>query len=63
MCETETLCKGCVCRTCRKSEYNGAMFVCNANGCSICDDTNLMRLQSCDNYEPVADTDTDGLRL
>ena len=50
-------------KTCRKSEYNGAMFVCSANGCSVCNDNNIMRLQRCDSYEDTADCNTDDLRL
>lgn len=63
VCLDEKLCKGCVCKTCRKSEYNGAMFVCSANGCSVCNDNNIMRLQRCDSYEDVADCNADDLRL
>lgn len=60
----EKYCKGCICKGCRKSEINGAMFVCNSCGCSGCsEETGYLKLQSCTDIVPYVQNDTDDLRL
>lgn len=60
----EKYCNGCVCKSCKKSEVNGALFVCNSNGCSACSETDgFCKLQYCTELVPYETEHTDDLRL
>jgi len=61
--DNDKLCKGCICQTCRNSEYNGALFACTANGCGVCNDEAYFKLQTCAVYVPLQEESADDLRL
>lgn len=59
-------CKGCICTTCAKSEYNGAMYLCPAKACDNCEkDIYIVKRSYCDDYVPLEDYDdsADDFRL
>jgi hypothetical protein len=49
MSEAAANCKGCICVTCIKSEYNGAVYACVVKPCKGCNAANqLIKRAYCD---------------
>lgn len=60
----EKICTGCICKSCKKSEINGALFVCNSCGCSACsEDSGYCKLSTCTEHIPYGTGYADDLRL
>lgn len=60
----EKNCKGCICMTCYNSAINGALFVCNKNSCSSCNDSNgYSKRQYCNAYVPHKEEHADDIRI
>lgn len=56
-------CRGCICTSCARSEYNGVMYLCGAKACDNCEKGEyIVKRSYCDYYVPL-DEAADDLRL
>jgi hypothetical protein len=56
-------CRGCICTTCSKSDYSGALYLCPYRSCENCEEGEYVVKRSyCDDCIPV-DDEADDWRL